>query len=643
MKTKKTIIYILTIIYLLIYAFPVSAYVKTTKSPADGTDVIYVAGNPNFYPIEYYDESDKCYKGVMPEILKRISDATGIDFVYVAAGREDQRLRMASNGQIELISGLIKDNADLNGYGITGSSFVIYFENQGQIYDVCFGFTSIASGDFRNNFEKALINISDKETLQITLTHVMNHEKSNFPMWVQPAVFAAALLFAVIIVVLIIVLHIKLKTTNKGRYTDSATGIGNKDYFLHHFNHGISKISKSIYSVAYIGFDVARVNRYYSYDESENQLRFAANELRKMSNNNDIVARIAGGSFILAHICLENEIDFWITDVLIQLNRYCEKFGMDYRPYFHAGVYKLMISDNDGEKVIDNAHQGYLYALNNDLSYAVSDKELLNKEFEDRQLLRYAAEALKKGEFKMYIQFIINAEGCISGGEVLSRWQHPQKGLLMPSNYINIMENQGTVAELDFYMFEESCKQLEEWHKKGYQYCLSCNFNRVSISSVNFVSRIKETAVRYNFEYKKLVIEITENVMGVNKKDSFQNISDCKALGFRIALDDVGGGYTSFSDLREYPIDIIKIDRSILINAINEQGISLLKGIIALVHSLNMQVLCEGIETEQQFQMLKSLNCNYFQGFYFYMQVPVREAEKIIENEQAISAVRGGL
>ena len=127
--------------------------------------------------------------------------------------------------------------------------------------------------------------------------------------------------------------------------------------------------------------------------------------------------------------------------------------------------------------------------------------------------------------------------------------------------------------------------------------------------------------------------------MESDKKTAFENISRCKALGFRIALDDAGNGYTSFSDLRDYPIDIVKIDRSILDSAVNQRGVALLKGMIALVHSLQMEVLCEGVETSQQAELLRQLGCDYMQGYYFCRALPREEANRFLrKSEENIEA-----
>jgi len=130
------------------------------------------------------------------------------------------------------------------------------------------------------------------------------------------------------------------------------------------------------------------------------------------------------------------------------------------------------------------------------------------------------------------------------------------------------------------------------------------------------------------FEKRKLIIEITEDAIEKNRDVAMSNISKCKKMGFRIALDDMGSGYTSLINLCEYPIDIVKIDRDILLKTDKPNGRALFAGIVALAHSLGLSVVCEGVETEEQNSLVESTDCDYIQGWYYSRALPDSEAEK---------------
>lgn len=614
----------------------VRAAVLSTPEAAGGADCVCVAGNPDWYPVEYYDPDTKCYEGILPEILERVGEQTGLNFTYILAGKEDQRLRLAQNGQVEMVSGYARDAEELQDYCMTGSKVILTIPQDGQKIEACFAFTDIAGDDLIEAVESALDALSDQETAGIAVSFAMEHAGERDPRWVLPAGLGLLALLAAVIVILAVQRHKYKKAVERSERYDLVTGIGNKEYFAERFEKYIPDQYRGIYCVVFIGFDIVRVNQYYGEAEAEDQLCFAANELMKSTADHEIAARVSGGGFAVARPSSgEREIGTWTEELLARLNQYCEKYGKDYHPEFRAGIYMLQQTDRDCETALSNARQGYQLAVSGGTDYAFSRLELLSTEREKLQLKKQTLEALQNREFKMFLQFIVRVDnGEIVSAEALSRWDHPQKGLLYPGSYIELMESEGTIGELDFYIFEEACRQLERWQKEGRKLNISCNFTRLTIGHDNFVSHLQEIVSRYFFDHSKLVIEITEDAMENNKKAAFANVSKCRDLGFRIALDDAGSGYTSFADLRDYPIDFVKIDKSILNSAVNPHGIALLKGMIALVHSLQMRVLCEGVETVQQVDLLRNLGCDYMQGYYFYRVLPVEEAARFL-NESA--------
>lgn len=614
------------------------AGVETTGQAVGGRDSVYVAGNPDWYPIEYYNPDTQCYEGILPQLLERIGAQTGLEFTYIRAGEEDQRLRLAKNGQVEMTSGCIRDEEEFQDYGMTGSRTILTVPQDGEEVQVCFAFTDVARDGLAEAVEGALSTVSDGEVAQLAVSCAMEQARAPYPGWLLPAALAGMALLLVVIVVLALHRNKYKRLADQDKLLDPITGIGNKAYFAQRFEQYISDQYRGIYCVVFIAFEIGKVNQYYGEAEAENQLRFAANELMNSTMDSDIAARVSGGGFVVVRpSSTEQEAARWTKELLQRLNRYGDRYEKDYHPDFTAGIYMLSQSDRDCETALFNAQQGYRRALRDNLPYAFSHVELLDRESEKLQLKKRAQQAIQDREFKMFLQFIVCGENEeITGAEALSRWEHPQKGLLHPGRYIELLESEKTVAELDFYMFEEACRQLERWQRMGRSISISCNFTRITIDQEDFIPRLQTIAGQYFFDYAALILEITEDVMEIDKASAFENISKCKALGFRIALDDMGSGYTSFSDLRDYPIDIVKIDRSILNSAVNSQGIALLKGIIALVHSLGIKALCEGVETARQCQLLRQLGCDYMQGFYFYRALPSEEADRLLEERGAI-------
>ncbi len=241
-------------------------------------------------------------------------------------------------------------------------------------------------------------------------------------------------------------------------------------------------------------------------------------------------------------------------------------------------------------------------------------------------------QSIENGEFKMFLQFVVDSKTQnISMAEALSRWAHPEKGILGPGAYIGAMESLGLISKLDYYMFELACRQLAQWNGTAHgNISISCNFTRATLSEPDCAEKLKEISDRYHFTKSLLAIEITEDTIEKDREIAQRNIRLCKEYGFRIYLDDLGSGYTSLSNLCDYPIDVVKIDRDILLKADTSRGKELLTGIIALAHHLKLSAICEGVETEEQNTLVSQADCDYIQGWYYAKAMPAEEWESFI-------------
>ena len=241
---------------------------------------------------------------------------------------------------------------------------------------------------------------------------------------------------------------------------------------------------------------------------------------------------------------------------------------------------------------------------------------------------------LKNYEFKMYLQFIVDTKTKkIVLAEALSRWESPDKGIIYPGNYIGQMETAGLISAHDFYMFELVCSQLEKWSNTDYKdISISCNFTRITLSEEDCIDKLNEISRKYNFDRSKLAIEISEDAIEKDREVAQKNVMLCKdELGFRIYLDDLGSGYTSLSNLCDYPIDVVKIDRGILLKTDTPKGKALFGGIVSLAHKLDMAGICEGVETEEQNTLVSQSDCDYIQGWYYAKAMPIDECENFLE------------
>lgn len=616
------------------------AAVLSTPAGAGGADTVYVAGNPDWYPIEYYDPDKKCYAGVLPELLAEIGQETGLDFTYIRAGSADRRRRLAKNGQVELVSGCARDVEALSADGLTaGAALLTLPQASGETVTVCFAYTEVASDALIETMERALRSHSETELAARAVAFVQANPQSSEPLWLFVLLGAVILLLAGFSIVLAVRVRRVHREAERAARRDRATGIGNQAFFEEYFARLADDPYRGLYCVIFVGFDMAYVNQTYGEAETEAQLRLAASALTEATQEGGAAARVSGGFALARFSGSEQEAEDWTAALLSRLNQSTERYGGDRHPEFHAGVSMLRPSDRDCAAVLDGVRQGFRQALTQGKPCVLYGAAARRQTAETRQLRKQTLDALQNREFRMYLQFIVSARsGRIIGAEALSRWEHPRLGLLYPRSYIGLMESENTIELLDFYMFEEVCRQLARWNTEGRALYLTCNFTRISIGDARFLPRLTQILEQYPFDRQYLTIEITEDMLENDRETALQNIAQCKALGLRIALDDAGSGYTSFSDLRDYPIDVIKLDRSILNAAVSERGEALLQGMIDLAHGLRMKVLCEGVETAEQAALLKRLGCNALQGYYFYRAMPTDEAERVLAERDGQTA-----
>ena len=278
----------------------------------------------------------------------------------------------------------------------------------------------------------------------------------------------------------------------------------------------------------------------------------------------------------------------------------------------------------------------YIKRIKNNTAHICDDPNYDDIQAEEKKNTERLLKGIVNNEFKMYLQFIVDSNTReIVSAEALSRWDNPDKGIVGPVNYIEDMECAGLISKHDFYMFERACHQLERWNNTEYKDILiSCNFTRITLSEEDCIEKLKMISKNYDFDKSKLAIEITEDAIEKDMETAKRNVKLCKELGFKVYLDDLGSGYTSLSNLCDYPIDIVKIDRDILLKTDNKRGKDLFSGIVALAHSLNMSVICEGVETEEQNALMRESGCDYIQGWYYSKAMPIDECETFIEKHK---------
>ncbi|HZV59650.1 MAG TPA: GGDEF domain-containing phosphodiesterase, partial [Candidatus Eremiobacteraceae bacterium] len=248
--------------------------------------------------------------------------------------------------------------------------------------------------------------------------------------------------------------------------------------------------------------------------------------------------------------------------------------------------------------------------------------------------------ALERGEFRNFYQPIVNlASGEIAGFEALLRWQHPTRGLLGPIEFIGVVEETGLIREVGWWNLSEACRQISEWRAaspSNRDLIISVNLSAKQFLQPNLVSDIANLLREISLSPEALKLEITESTVMKDPSGAVEMLQEIKSLGVRLAIDDFGTGYSSLSYLHRFPLDTLKIDRSFISSMDDDgDGMEIARTILPMAKNLRLDVVAEGVETIEQFELLKKFNCAYGQGYYFSRPLSAEGTTALLNGELA--------
>lgn len=592
--------------------------------------LIYVAGNPDAYPLEYFDKDTQTYAGVIPELLAEFSDQSTYEIVYYEADGTDHREELAQQKQVDLFSGYEAEEEQLENTGV-----VTLFpgENAYTLY-----FTEAAPDAFQSNLRAYLEQVSPAEVTGLLMASVETPPNTQGMYWTMGAMGAALLVMAAVLLLTVRRYRRRLKESQQNVETDETTGLGNMEYLERYYKQYINDKNRILYQAVYFYVDTDRLRRLSSGQETDEFLRYCAVVLGEYTQDSDILARVSEHGFIMLKLTGgTDKTDAWLTAILDRIHDYAKLYGKPYETNIYAGIYALRAEDRDLNEIIFQASQGAYGAEKEDCRYLRCSKGMMDQFMQERHLQASIEQAFAQKEFQLYIQFYVNAANfAVVGGEALSRWKHPQKGVLLPSMFIPLMEREKMISRFDYYCLKEVCFFLKGLLKEGVDtFFVSCNFSRDTFAAADFVQKVQEIMNGFTFPRELLILEITESVSVRNAAQIRQNIIALKKYGVRVALDDFGEGFTSFYDLQKYPIDGIKLDKGLVDHVTTPIGTAILKAMIQVGHELNMTILAEGVETDEQVRAQQEIHCDVIQGFRFSHPMPQWEADaQIIQNRR---------
>jgi diguanylate cyclase (GGDEF)-like protein/PAS domain S-box-containing protein len=403
---------------------------------------------------------------------------------------------------------------------------------------------------------------------------------------------------------------------------DPLTGLANRAFFHERLRHAVMlrREEGQATGLLYIDLDGFKgINDRWGHDLGDEVLHEIGRRIERSVRPGDTAARLGGDEFA---VVLTEPLT--ADDAVGVAERLLAEIAKPFET--RNGLLSITASigiafGDDDETLLKEADIAmYRAKAHSDIGYAFFDAQLDRVAVERSERIAELREGIARGEFRLDYQAVVDLDrNAITGYEALVRWEHPILGELPPGDFIPLAEDTGLIVSLGEWVLTEACKEAMRLHRlHGRAMQMSVNVSARQLHHHDFLRHVERALDSSALTPKFLTLELTESTLLASDERISETLQAIKDLGVVLALDDFGTGYASLSYLRQFPIDVVKIDRSFTANAGSQDGdLVLLKGIIDLGHALQLNLVAEGIETSQQHSIVRKLGCHQAQGFYF--------------------------
>ena len=430
-------------------------------------------------------------------------------------------------------------------------------------------------------------------------------------------------------------------------FHDSLTGLPNRTLFADRLSQAHVRAKRSgEYGFAVLHADLDRfqmINESLGHALGDAALKAAAGRIRGCLRPEDTLARFGGDEFLILLDAVKDlaETNRIIEAIQAELARPIALEGHEILTTASLGLVMATAEYERPEDYLRDAHLAMHKAkAHGRAGMEVYDAELYAKAMARLKLESALRKAVEEREFQVYFQPVVDLKTArLTGLEALVRWDHPERGLLLPQDFLSVAEEAAYLVAIDRLVMASACTHMRRWIDQDpslAEITVSVNFCSRQFSEPDVVDFVSQTLATTGLRPRNLCIEITEGALMENINRTQEVLLKLQALGVRLFIDDFGTGYSSLSYLHHFPIDMLKIDRS-FVGQMTSSGapVPIVETIISLAHTMGMQVLAEGVETDAQCSALKSLNCNFAQGFLFSRPVNAAETEAYLMAKRA--------
>ena len=423
---------------------------------------------------------------------------------------------------------------------------------------------------------------------------------------------------------------------------DVLTDLPNRTLFNDRLQQAISLAGRQKKQLAVLFVDLdqfKRINDSLGHSMGDKLLRSVAGRLIACVRRTDTVCRMGGDEFVILLSQLEHAEDAAITarKILraVAAPHIIDNKSLDMNVSIGGSTYPD--AGQDAESLLSQADAAMYEAK----QHGRNRYEFFRSDMRVRLATRLSLEgdlryALGRSEFVLHYQPKIDLKtGLITGMEALIRWQHPERGMLLPAAFVRIAEECGLILPIGQWVLLEACRQSRAWRDAGLGVMpVSVNVSAVEFQGKDFLSGVRAVLIATGMEPQNLELELTETVLMQDAESAVVTLLALKTMGVRLAIDDFGTGYSSFTYLRRFPVDTLKVDQSFVQEITADlQGTTMVDAMINIGKSLNQRVIAEGVETRSQLDFLQHHGCGEGQGYYFSHPVVAGEAESLFKSD----------
>ena len=410
--------------------------------------------------------------------------------------------------------------------------------------------------------------------------------------------------------------------------TDMLTGMPNLLAFKQAASNLFWQHPDQKYLLAY--FDIKNfkvLNDLYGFAAGDQVLQQVARSIQDFVKDNGACARIMSDHFI---ICLPDTPDN-IQQIIYHCSHAPSTLSLDFPISFDLGFYRITDPTLPLEQMLDWARMAQMTIKGSyDVRWAFYDAKMREQKLNESWVTREMQKSLQNQEFQVYLQPKYNYRTqSIIGAEALSRWQHPQKGLIPPSLFIPVLEENQFICQLDAYVRDHTCSLLRQWQDKGLKVVpVSVNLSRLDLYDEKLPFALEELLHRLQLPPSLLHLEVTESAYTQHPQQLLTMLGTLHKMGFTIEMDDFGSGYSSLNILHQLPIDVVKLDLRFLSGSRTPKSRNILTAVSQMMKLLQLPLVAEGVETAEQADFLASIQCYIIQGYFYARPMPAADFEK---------------